>query len=72
MQRYLDAIRDAELVRRTGRVSQLSGLGIEAVGPDALVGEVCEISPRAGGASGEAAPGQLHLRADVRDGHERG
>ena len=27
MRRYLDAIGDAELVRRTGRVSQLSGLG---------------------------------------------
>jgi flagellum-specific ATP synthase len=51
MQRDLDAIRDAELLRRTGRVTQLSGLGIESVGPDALVGEVCEIEPRGGGSS---------------------
>jgi len=48
MQRYLEALREADGVRRTGRVSQISGLGIEAAGPDALVGEVCEIVPRDG------------------------
>jgi len=48
MQRYLDALGEASGVRRTGRVSQISGLGIEAAGPDALVGEVCHIRPRDG------------------------
>ncbi|HEX7636730.1 MAG TPA: FliI/YscN family ATPase [Noviherbaspirillum sp.] len=45
MQRYLDAIRHAELVRRTGRVICISGQSIEAVGPDATIGEVCEVAP---------------------------
>ncbi|MGZ3182500.1 MAG: FliI/YscN family ATPase [Telluria sp.] len=47
---YLDAIRAAELVRKVGHVRQLAGLGIEANGPDALVGEICEVLPRGGGA----------------------
>jgi flagellum-specific ATP synthase len=62
MQRYLDAIRSAELLRRVGHVRQLAGLSIESTGPDVLVGEICEIAPRRGGAS---------LRAEVvglRDG----
>ncbi|NHZ42587.1 FliI/YscN family ATPase [Massilia aquatica] len=51
MQRYLDAIRSADLVRKVGHVRQLAGLSIESCGPDALVGEICEIRPRRGGAS---------------------
>ncbi len=62
MQRYLDAITSAELVRKVGRVRQLAGLSIESSGPDVLVGEICEIRPRRGGRG---------LRAEVvglRDG----
>jgi flagellum-specific ATP synthase len=49
MQRYIHAIRSAELIRKGGRVRQLAGLGIESSGPDVLVGEICEIRPRQGG-----------------------
>ncbi|GAB2842875.1 FliI/YscN family ATPase [Pseudoduganella ginsengisoli] len=68
MQRYLDAVRAAELVRKVGHVRQLAGLGIESSGPDVLVGEICDIVPRRGAdAAGHAKP----LRAEVvglRDG----
>jgi len=63
MQRYLDAIERSAPVRRIGRVSRISGLGIEAVGPDALVGEVCEIVPR--GDAREAIRGEV---VGLRDG----
>jgi flagellum-specific ATP synthase len=43
MQDYLSAVRRTELTRRTGRVLAISGQGIEALGPDAAVGEVCQI-----------------------------
>ena len=43
MQAYLDAVRNTELVRRTGRVTSISGQSIEAIGPDATIGEICEI-----------------------------
>ena len=56
MQRYLDAIAGADLIRRVGHVRQLAGLSIESTGPDVLVGEICEIAPRRGGRS---------LRAEV-------
>lgn len=45
MQHYLDAVRNAELVRRTGRVASISGQSIEAIGPDATIGEICEVVP---------------------------
>ena len=51
MQRYLDAVRGADLIRKVGHVRQLAGLSIEAAGPDALVGEICDITPRRGGRS---------------------
>ena len=41
-----DATRRARLLARTGTVRQLSGLMIEASGPDAALGEVCEIAVR--------------------------
>ncbi len=41
-----DATRRARLSARTGTVRQLSGLMIEASGPDAVLGEVCEIAVR--------------------------
>jgi flagellum-specific ATP synthase len=42
---YCDAVREASLVRRTGQVTGAAGHGIEAAGPDASIGEVCEILP---------------------------
>jgi len=46
MRRYVSAVRAAELVRRTGRVTQFFGLVVESSGPDACLGEICEIFPR--------------------------
>jgi flagellum-specific ATP synthase len=43
--------RQTSLVRHTGVVRQLSGLAIEAQGPDAVLGELCHISVR-----GQAQP----------------
>lgn len=43
MKMYLDAVRNTEFVRRTGRVASISGQSIEAIGPDATIGEVCEV-----------------------------
>jgi hypothetical protein len=44
-----------EPVRRTGRVSEVTGLVIESAGPSAVVGEVCRIHP----------PGGPPVRAEV-------
>lgn len=44
-----EATASAELVRRLGTVRQLSGLAIESDGPDASVGEICEIRGRGRG-----------------------
>jgi flagellum-specific ATP synthase len=41
-----EATSDAELVRRRGSVDQVSGLAIEACGPDVSIGEICRIYPR--------------------------
>src|SRR3989344_2299817 len=46
IERCLHAVRSAELVRRTGRVSQFFGLVVESIGPDVFVGELCEIYSR--------------------------
>ena len=43
---YAAAIRSAELVRRLGKVARFSGLVVESSGPDAFVGELCEIQSR--------------------------
>jgi flagellum-specific ATP synthase len=48
MKEYRDAIQSVELTRRTGVVRQLTGLAIEASGPDASIGELCIINPRPG------------------------
>lgn len=45
-QRYVQAIENADLTRRTGRVSQFLGLIVEADGPEAFWGERCEIRSR--------------------------
>ena len=41
---YRQAIARAELTCRSGRVSGIAGQSIEAAGPDARIGEVCEIA----------------------------
>lgn len=46
MQHYLDAVRNSELARRTGRVTCIVGQSIEAVGPAATIGEICELFPQ--------------------------
>lgn len=43
MQAYLQAVQRAQLVCRRGHVLRVSGQSIEAAGPDATIGEVCEI-----------------------------
>jgi len=46
MKPYLAAVRSAELVRRTGKIAQSYGSVLESTGPDAFVGELCEIYSR--------------------------
>lgn len=46
MARCLTAVRGADFVRRTGKVSQFFGLVVESIGPDVFVGELCEIYSR--------------------------
>jgi len=47
--RLLDTVRAADWVKRTGRIVRSVGLTIESEGPDARLGEICEISSRARG-----------------------
>lgn len=54
MKHLTAAVKNAELVRRTGAVSQFSGLLIESIGPDAFVSELCEIQERAHSAGAQA------------------
>ena len=44
--RILDAVTAADLIRRTGRIVRSVGLTVESEGPDAHLGEICEISAR--------------------------
>ena len=46
LRRYAAAVRGAEFTRRSGLVSQFFGLVVESIGPDAFLGEVCEIYSR--------------------------
>ena len=43
MNAYADAVRRSDLIRRVGRVTAVSGQSIESIGPDAAIGETCEI-----------------------------
>lgn len=43
-----DSLRKVELFERRGRVAELSGMAVEADGPDAFLGELCEIHTRHG------------------------
>jgi flagellum-specific ATP synthase len=46
LKRYASAVRSADLIRRSGSVTQFFGLVVESAGPDAFLGEVCEIYSR--------------------------
>src|SRR5262245_9462600 len=46
LKRYLSAVKSADLTRRSGRVTHFFGLVAESAGPDAFLGEVCEIYSR--------------------------
>ncbi|WP_029920470.1 FliI/YscN family ATPase [Nevskia soli] len=50
MKHYAAAVRSAELTPRLGHVRQYSGLILESHGPDASLGELCEVYP----------PGRIH------------
>jgi flagellum-specific ATP synthase len=53
---YRQAVQGADLHRRIGWVKEMQGLAIDALGPDAAVGELCRIMVRTQGASLGAAP----------------
>ena len=46
--RLSDAVDEVEPYRRTGRVSEVTGLIVESAGPSAVVGEVCHVHPSGG------------------------
>ncbi len=47
--KYLDAVEDADPIKYTGRVVKVQGLLVESHGPQAVVGELCQIMvPRLG------------------------
>ena len=59
----VDAARNARLVRPSGRVVECQGLLLEAQGPDAALGEICDVQPRgAGGAIPAEVVGFRHGR----------
>lgn len=45
---YLQALQSTRLTLRTGQVTRLAGLAIEANGPDVAIGEMCRIHSRHG------------------------
>lgn len=46
MQAYLDALQNAELVRRLGKVACVTGQSIESCGPQTTIGEICEVEKK--------------------------
>jgi flagellum-specific ATP synthase len=46
LRQYVGAVKSADLIRRSGRITQFFGLVAESTGPDAFLGEVCEIYAR--------------------------
>ncbi|MDD2422185.1 MAG: EscN/YscN/HrcN family type III secretion system ATPase, partial [Heliobacteriaceae bacterium] len=48
MQKYIQALKNADLVRMNGKVSQVVGLVVQANGPGATLGELCLLSTQAG------------------------
>lgn len=47
--RLTEAVRSADWVKRTGRLVRSVGLALESEGPDARLGEICEITSRVHG-----------------------
>jgi len=47
--RLLDTIRSGDWIKRTGRIVRSVGLTLESAGPDARLGEICEIASRGRG-----------------------
>lgn len=47
--RLMEAVRSADWIKRTGRLVRSVGLALESEGPDARLGEICEINSRAHG-----------------------
>ncbi|WP_061540366.1 FliI/YscN family ATPase [Collimonas fungivorans] len=52
---YLEALRATDLTRKIGYVRQLTGLAINASGPDVAIGEICRIFPRGTGVGADPA-----------------
>ncbi len=44
LQSYQKALRSSDLMKKSGKVTQVYGLTVESNGPDAFLGELCEIS----------------------------
>lgn len=65
---YLDALRSTSLLRKIGYVEQLSGLAIEAKGPDVAIGEICRIFPRRSEDGAAQADGVLAEVVGIRPG----
>ena len=66
---YRQAVRDGALHRRIGWVREMQGLAIDALGPDAAVGELCRIMVRGRGASKDpAAEGVLAEVVGLKQG----
>jgi len=65
---YLHALRSASLVRKIGYVEQLTGLAIEAKGPDVAIGEICRILPRRADAAAAQQEGVLAEVVGIRPG----
>jgi flagellum-specific ATP synthase len=59
----LSTLRAADWIRRTGQVIRFAGLSVESRGPDAHLGEICEIRARA---SGAVIPAEVVGLADGR------
>src|SRR6266702_157940 len=49
--RVLEAVRGADWVRRVGRITRFVGLTVESQGPDAQLGELCNIVSGGDGAA---------------------
>lgn len=45
IKKYIDMLEDINLIKYTGRVSQVLGLTIESLGPGVKLGEICNIYP---------------------------
>lgn len=53
-QHLFDSVSHLKLVRRIGRIRQVTGLLYESDGPDVLIGDLCQIRPREAGADIQA------------------